>query len=84
MWNLIFELIAYFLIAVCCYRVAKLYGSKFKTALKDMRYFEIKSDRLLYSYKLDYWRYLSASILWEVGTVFILYRFVTKAVALFS
>lgn len=84
MWNLIFELLCYFLVTVCCYKVAKSYGSKFKQALRDLRHFEIYSGRLVHSYQLDYWRYLSASLAWEGAVLIAIYAFLTKATAFYA
>lgn len=84
MWNIIFELMAYVLISICCYRVAKLYGSKFLKAISDLRFNELKYGHALVSDRLDYCRYLSASILWEIAVVFSVYQAVKVVSHLFN
>lgn len=84
MWNIIFEVLAYFFCAICFFKVAKFYGSKFKKALSELRHNEFSIGRVMTCDMLDYKRYLRASLLWEFGFYVVLYLFFSKLSALIS
>lgn len=69
MLNFIIALIISILVAVCCYQVAKMYGSKFSNTCARMRHNEKHGGCVYYCDLLDYWRYLVASLLFDVITL---------------
>lgn len=84
MWNLIFEVLSYLFCAICFFKVAKFYGSKFKEALRNLRHNEFSIGRVMTCDMLDYNRYLRASLLWEFGAYILLYLCFSKLSALIS
>lgn len=68
MWNLIFEVLAYFFCTVCFYRIAKCYGDKFKAALARIKHDEKRQERHNFGDLLEFRQYRMAAILFEVAT----------------
>lgn len=84
MWNIIFEVLAFFFFTVCFYRLAKCYGDKFKAALAAMKRTESRKDRYHFSDYLEFRQCRLAAILFEVATYVCLYFALRNLSALFN
>ncbi|AID17677.1 hypothetical protein ECBP5_0023 [Escherichia phage ECBP5] len=73
MWNIIFEVLAFFFCTVCFYRIAKCYGDKFKSALANMKRTEKREHRYNFADYLEFRQYRLAAILFKVATYVCLY-----------
>ena len=74
MWNLIFELLVILFAIVCFYRLAKVYGDKFKFALKNLDRMR-EGDYGFTANMLSFRMYRAASILFELVTYALIYLF---------
>lgn len=84
MWNLIFEVVAYFLCTIAAFKVANRHDSKCKEAFSNLRHNEFSIGRVMTCDMLDYKRSLVASRLWCVFFYVVLYFFLSKLSALIS
>ena len=84
MWNIIFEVLAFFFFTVCFYHLAKCYGDKSKSALASMKHTENRYHRYNFSDYLEFRQYRLAAILFEVATCVCLYFAFRNLSALFN